>query len=72
MNRKDDEFPCITDFVARRESDKDLFKEAVREAVREWLDDQFKAFGKWTAVGISAAVFAALVKFLVIADIWPR
>lgn len=67
-----EEFPNIGDFVARRESDKNLFKDAVRESVREWLDDQFKAFGRWTAIGIAAAVFAALVKFVVISDLWPR
>jgi len=66
------DFPCIGDFIARRQSDKNLFKEAVRESVREWLDDQFKAFGRWTAVGIAAAVFAALVKFIVISEVWPR
>ncbi len=36
-------------------------REAIREAVREWHDDQFAKFGKWTFRSFAAAVFAALV-----------
>ena len=36
-------------------------REAIKEAVREWLDAQFAKFGKWTFRSLAAAVFAAVV-----------
>ena len=40
----------------RRKADemKDLIKEAQKEAIREWLDDKYKAFGKWSFLGLMA------------------
>ena len=42
----------------RRENDmtpeeqKELHKEAIKEAINEWLDKQFIIFGKWSIRGI--------------------
>lgn len=58
--------------ILRREADKELVKEAVKEAAREWLDEQYKSFGKWSAMGIAAGLFVLVVKLLVINDIWPK
>lgn len=58
--------------LPRREEDKAAFKDAVKEAAKEWLDDQFTAFGKWTALGVAAAVFFALVKIAFITGEWPK
>lgn len=66
------DFPEISDFVARRMDDKNLFKDAVKEAVSEWLDRQFLLFGKWSAIGIAAAAFALFVKLLISENIIPR
>lgn len=44
------------------EQDREVFKEAIREASKEWLNDQFAAFGKWTAAGIAAAAFFILFR----------
>lgn len=65
------EFPEIKN-VLRRESDKELMKEAIKEAANEWLDKQFEAFGKWTAIGITASAFALLVKVLIVNGYWPK
>lgn len=47
------------------EDEEEQFKRAVKEAAHEWLRDQFSAFGKWSAVGISSAVFMILVKVFI-------
>lgn len=44
---------------------RELFKAAVKEAIREWLNDMFAAFGKWTAAGFAAAALAALAYFMI-------
>lgn len=36
-------------------------KEIIKEALQEWLDNQFAKFGKWTLTGLLAAAFSALV-----------
>lgn len=44
--------------------DRDQQKEIVKEAIREWLDEKYAAFGKWTFHGLLAASLCALVYFL--------
>jgi hypothetical protein len=44
----------------RRETDmtpeeqKELHKEAIKEAINEWLDKQYILFGKWTLRGFAS------------------
>ena len=40
-------------------------KEGQRQGIQEWLDKKFTQFGKWSAAGIAAMAFAALVKFCI-------
>lgn len=47
-------------------------KAAVKEAIKEWLDDQFAKFGKWTFHGILAAALAALLYFILIHQGWRQ
>jgi hypothetical protein len=37
-----------------------LFKEALKEALREWLDQQFATFGRWTAAGLASLIIGGL------------
>ena len=53
------------------DDEKELFKAAIKEAAREWLDEQFRAFGKWTAMGLAAAVFYGALKVAVAMKLWP-
>ena len=39
-------------------------KRALREGIKEWLDEQFASFGKWTLVGLASAGMAALGYFI--------
>lgn len=55
-----------------RETDKEIFKQALKEAGKEWLNEQFATFGKWTAIGLVSAVFYGVVKIVVINGWWPK
>lgn len=45
-----------------------LTKEAMKEALKEWLDDQFTKFGYWSFYTILAAALAGAV-YLIVATI---
>lgn len=62
--------PWVIDM--RRETDKEMLKEALKEAGKEWLNEQFATFGKWTALGLLSALFYGAVKLTVALGWWPR
>ena len=35
-------------------------KKLIKEALKEWLDAQFAAFGKWTFMGLLSLLFVAV------------
>jgi hypothetical protein len=39
----------------------DEAKQALKEALKEWLDEQFAAFGRWTFYSLLSLVFGGLV-----------
>jgi hypothetical protein len=47
-----------------------ITKDAVKEALKEWLDDKFLLVGKYTVNGIIAAGLAALVYFILTNQGW--
>lgn len=51
--------PEMTDDQHRAES-----KEIVKEALKEWLDHKFAAFGKWSLGAIAASALVAIVYFI--------
>lgn len=52
------------EILAKAQHD-DEAKAIVKAAITEWLDEKFSAFGRWTVKGVLAALFAAVVVFLV-------
>lgn len=40
-------------------------KKLIKEAFKEWLDEKFASFGKWTLKSLAAALFGAALVFLV-------
>jgi hypothetical protein len=40
-------------------------KEALKEALKEWMDDKFASFGKWTAGALAAMALTAIVYGLI-------
>ena len=45
--------------------DREEQKEIVKEAIREWLDEKYSSFGKWTLHGVLASVLGAVAYYLV-------
>ena len=52
--------------------DPEVQKQAVKEAIREWLDEIFAAFGRWSLMAIFAAAFAGLVYLALIGAGWHK
>ncbi|WP_426111058.1 hypothetical protein [Massilia sp. PWRC2] len=52
--------------------DQNQQKEAVKQAIREWMDDAFTTFGKWTFKGLMAAAFAGCVYLALKGNGWTR
>lgn len=46
--------------------DREEQKAIVKEAIREWLDEKYSAFGKWTLHGLLAACLGALAYWLAV------
>lgn len=40
--------------------DSAAFKDAVKQAIKEWLDEQFAAFGRWTFYGLCSMALGGL------------
>lgn len=47
-------------------------KEIYKEAMKEWLDEKFATFGKWTARTVAAAAFFALIYFVLWTNGWHK
>ena len=45
-------------------------KLALKEGIREWLDEKFAQFGKWSFVSIAAAGLGVLTYFVLVLNGW--
>jgi hypothetical protein len=52
--------------------DKDAAKEVVKEALKEWLDEKYADFGKWTMAGLAATVIAGGTYLFLLSSGWHR
>jgi hypothetical protein len=52
--------------------DRNVQKEAVKEALQEWLDKQFATLGKWTLGGLMSMGFAVLVYLYLAQNGWTK
>lgn len=50
----------------------EAMKDAVKEALKEWLDAKFLAFGKWSLASLAALALAALVYFILKMNGWQQ
>lgn len=55
-----------------REEEREAIKLALQEALREWLEEKYAAFGKWSVHGLMAAGLAALVWLILTSSGWHR
>ena len=54
------------------EIDTAIQKEAIKEAIREWLNDQFAEFGKWTLRSLLALALGGIVYVIMIGQGWHK
>ena len=47
-------------------------KEALKGAIKEWLNERFAEFGKWSFLGICAAGLGLLTYFLLLVNGWHK
>ena len=52
--------------------DKDAAKEIVKEALKEWLDEKYAAFGRWSFNGLMALALAGAVYVFMISQGWHK
>lgn len=54
----------------QREDNKRVVKEAFKEALKEWLDEKFTDFGKWSLGGIAALILSLIVYMILVTHGW--
>lgn len=52
--------------------DPNFHKEVIKEALKEWMDERFALFGKWTFCGVCSAALVGLVYLALIGTGWHR
>lgn len=52
--------------------DKNETKEAVKEAIKEWLDENFMRFGRWSLSGVMSLLLVGLVYLFMVASGWHK
>ena len=50
----------------------EAIKLAMKEAIREWLDERFAELGRWTLRGLAAAMLAGLLWLMLISQGWHK
>jgi len=56
----------------RRNAESRREKELMKQAIKEWMDDAFTEFGKWTFKGLLVAAFAGCVWLALKGQGWTR
>jgi phage terminase small subunit len=47
-------------------------KQAMKEALKEWMDEKFVEVGKWSVMTIAVAALGALTYFILTANGWHK
>lgn len=68
MERQQGNLPWGLDMIDRRKNDD--VKDALKEALHEWLDDKFAQFGRWSLLGIGAAALFAMAYLILKSQGW--
>lgn len=50
----------------------DEMKRVMKDALKEWLDEKFSAFGKWSFGAVGAMALAALTYFILWINGWTK
>jgi hypothetical protein len=60
----------LTDLEDEAFDRKTQTKAVIKEALKEWMDEKFAAFGRWSIIGIGAAALFALMYFILAVKGW--
>ena len=55
----------MTHIPDRRITDEAAMKKVMKQAIKEWMDEKFTTFGKWSAATIAILALGALAYFIV-------
>ena len=58
--------------IIKIETEGDEQKRLIKEALKEWLDEKFSQFGKWSAMAFFILVFAGLVALVLWSQGWHK
>ncbi len=47
-------------------------RDSMKQAIKEWLDEKFSQFGKWSLGAIAALTLAALLYFILSMSGWHK
>ena len=47
-------------------------KRVIKEAIKEWVNEQFASFGRWSFYGLCAAALGGLVYFVLLSQGWRK
>lgn len=47
-------------------------KEILKQALKEWMDERFAAFGRWTFYGFLVAAWGALAYLILYSEGWKK
>lgn len=70
MNDHDRDTPVEIATGLQIKLERGIVKDALKEAVSEWLDAKYKAVGKYTVRAMGVALFGAIVYFVLWAGGW--
>lgn len=54
------------------QDEKEVMKAAMKEALREWLDEKYATFGRFSLHGLAAAGLGAVAYFVLILNGWHK
>lgn len=54
------------------EQERKEMKEALKEGIKEWMDEKYAALGMWTAASMAALAVAALTWLVLRANGWHK
>ncbi|UOF83103.1 fmrfamide related peptide family [Caudoviricetes sp.] len=56
----------------KKDDDKEVIKSALKDGIKEWMDEKFMRFGKWTVGALAAAIFSAMIYFMLLSQGWYK